>query len=535
MPNLIIENAAVQTIDTANPKAEAVVVEGNKIVFVGSHADAQSFKDANSQVIDGAGRTLMPGIHDSHFHLLYGSMGINDLRLEEVKSLEQLSDVLRQRAAEQPDTEWILGGGLAYEVVSDTESLTRHHLDEILPNRPIMVRSLDMHTAWCNTLALERAGILDGRELPAPNEILMGADGTATGQLNEDKAMALVDAIIPEPTETERLDLLRRGLAECASYGITSVTNMWGDANQFYLYHELEKRGELTCRVAVPYHFKPEMPLENIVNEAIPLRKQYASDKLFGGSVKLFIDGVIESYTSLMIEPYATRPNFLGDTLYSQERFSEIVTEADKLGFQIFTHAIGDGSVRWTLNGYEQAQKQNGRRDSRHRIEHVELLHNDDLPRFKELGVIAAMQPLHSSRPEIDYFVNWMNCVGEDRYHAGFRWRDLTDLGVPIPLGSDWPVVTMDPFLGMDWAVNRQAWGPDLRRQAFTLAETLAGYTTVAAYGEFTENKKGQLKPGMLADLVLLSQDITQIETEEIKNLKADLTVADGEIVYQKE
>lgn len=520
-------------MDPTNPTAEAVVVQGGKTVFVGSNVDAISFKNSDSQIIDAGGRTLMPGIHDSHFHLYYGSMGINDLRLEQVKSLGQLRQALRKRAAEQPDKEWVLGGGLAYEVVSDTEPLTRHHLDEILPNRPLFLQSIDLHTGWANTVALEQAGIMYGRELPSPSEILLDENGVATGQLNEMDAMALVSKLVPEPTHRERLDLLRKGLARCACYGITSVTNMFGNAHQFELYHTLEKRDELTCRVAVPYHFTPDMPLENIVNEAIPLSQQYNSNRLFGGSVKLFIDGVIESYTSLMLEPYTTRPGFMGDTLYTQDRFKQIVTEADKHGFQIYTHAIGDGSVRWTLNGYEHAQQQNGRRDSRHRIEHVELLHNDDLPRFKELGVIAAMQPLHASRPEVDYFVNWMNCVGEERYHAGFRWRDLADLGVPVPLGSDWPVVTMDPFLGMDWAVNRQAWGDGLTRQAFTLAETLAGYTAVAAYAEFTENKKGQIKPGMFADLVLLSEDITQIDTEEIKNLKAAVTISEGRIVYE--
>ena len=163
MPNLIIQNAAVQTIDPNQPTAEAVVAEGNKIIFVGSNEDAANLRQPDSHMIDGAGRTLMPGIHDSHFHLFMGSMGIEDLRLDDVLTLERLSEVLRQRAAEQPDKEWVLGGGLIYEIVSDTEPLTRHHLDEILPNRPVMIRSVDMHTAWCNTMALERAGILHGQ------------------------------------------------------------------------------------------------------------------------------------------------------------------------------------------------------------------------------------------------------------------------------------------------------------------------------------------------------------------------------------
>ena len=534
MPNLIFQNCNVFTANPAQPRAEAVVVDGNRITFVGSNADAAALRTPDSTVIDGQGHTLMPGIHDAHFHLYMGSMGINDLRFDEVRNLAELSEMLRRRAAEQPDNEWVLGGGLSYDIVSETEPLTRHHLDEILPNRPLLLHSVDMHTAWANTIALERAGILHGydRPLAPPAEIVYGPDGTASGQLNEWDAIAPVQALIPEPTIQQQLERIRQGLARMASFGITSVTNMWGDAHQFDLYHRLEQSGELTSRVTVPFHFKPEMEIGVIEAEALPLSRQYNSDKLRGGSFKLFIDGVIESYTSLMIEPYADRPDSLGETLYSAQRFNELVAKADSLGLQIYVHAIGDGSIRWTLDSFEYARRQNGVRDSRHRIEHVELLHDDDLPRFKELDIIASMQPMHASRPEIGYYLNWMNCVGPDRYHASFRWRDLLDQGTLLPLGSDWPVVTMDPFLGMDWAINRQAWGEGLTRHALTIEETLAGYTTVPAYAEFTESIKGQLKPGMLADLVLLSENIFEIPTEAVKNLKAAMTVCDGEIVY---
>lgn len=535
MQTLVVLNASVQTIDPTNPIAEAVVVKGNKIAFVGSNADAMQWQSPSGITIEGEGRTLMPGIHDSHFHLYFGSMSINHLRLEEIKSLKELGSLIQQHAAEQPDLEWIQGGGLAYEVAGPHDSLTRHHLDAILSDRPILLRSVDQHTAWANTIALERAGILHGRSLASPSEILMDESGFATGQLNEWEAMALVSDLIPKPSRQEELDLIRQGVARASSFGITSVTNMFGDANQFDLYHTLEKNDDLACRIHVPFHFTPDMSIDVIQDKALPLSQAYTSDFLKGGSVKLFMDGVIESFTSLLLEPYANRPDFYGETIYSAERFNAIAKRVDRLGLQLVVHAIGDGTVRRTLDGFAYALEQNGPRDSRHRIEHAELLHDDDLSRFKELGAIAAMQPLHASRPEIDHFINWMPFVGEARYPAAFRWRDLFDLGVPIPLGSDWPVVTMDPFLGMDAAVNRQAWGPTLRPQILSIDDTLAGYTRVAAYAEFSESKKGQLKPGMLADMVLLSKNIKEIPANEIKNLSAVTTIVDGEIVFNRE
>lgn len=483
-------------------------------------------------MIDGQGMTLLPGLIDSHFHLYTGSMGQNALPLEDVTSVAQLGERLREFAAQNPDLPWVEGQALAYNI-ADGRPLTRQHLDAILPNRRIVLRSIDLHTAWVNTMVLEQAGILHGRELPSPSEVVMAADGTATGQLNEWEAQEIVQQMMPQQTRAERLDLLRKGLAQVASFGITSVHNMFGDADQFGLYSELEKAGELTCRVYVPFHFTPEMDVSAIETEAIPLCEAHQSAMLRGGSVKVFMDGVIESYTSLMIEPYANGPQNLGDAIFSAEQFNEIAARADRHGFQLKVHAIGDGTVRRTLDGFAHARAVNGSRDSRHRIEHVELCHNEDLPRFAELGVIAAMQPLHASRPDIDYYVNWMECVGPERYHAAFRWRDLWDAGVPICLGSDWPVVTMDPYAGMEAAVNQKSWGDGLRSQALTLDEALLGYTKTGAYAEFMEAEKGQIRAGMVADLVLLDADIFAVETSAIKAIRPLLTVCDGEVVYE--
>ena len=235
-----------------------------------------------------------------------------------------------------------------------------------------------------------------------------------------------------------------------------------------------------------------------------------------------------------MLEPYSTWPDSHGFPLFEREVYNSLIAEADRLGLQVKVHAIGDAGVRMTLDAYEVAQKANGKRDSRHRIEHVELLHNDDLVRFRELDVIAAMQPLHASRPAANHYVNWMRCVGEERYHRSFRWRDLRNLGVPLPFGSDWPVVTFDPYIGFEAALTQTAWADNLPNQAQTLAETIASYTQVGAYAEFQEHVKGQIRPGMLADFVLLDCDLFEVDSSEIRHVRPVMTICDGNVVFEK-
>ncbi|MEM7127205.1 MAG: amidohydrolase [Chloroflexota bacterium] len=530
----IITNAKVYTVDPGQPHAEAVAISGNRIAGVGTEAEIASLRGPNTEIIDGQGKTLLPGLIDSHFHLYMGSMGLGALQLEDVTSLAELSERIRQYVADHPNQLWIEGQGLAYNIVDSGQPITRHHLDAILPDRLIILRSIDLHTAWVNTIVLEQADIFHGRALPSPAEVVMGVDGLATGQLNESDAMSIVTDLMPQPSHSERLDLLRQGLARLATFGITSIHNMFGDSHQFELYAQLEEAGDLSCRLYVPYHFTPEMSVHAIEREAIPLRAAYQSDMLRGGSIKIFMDGVIESYTSLMLEPYANGSHSLGDALFTAEQFNEIAAQADQHGFQIKVHAIGDGAIRRTLDGFAHAQTVNGMRDSRHRIEHIELLHNDDLPRFTESGVLASMQPLHASRPDIGYYENWMHCVGAERYHAAFRWRDLRNVGVPICLGSDWPVVTMNPYAGMEAAVNQQAWGQGLVNQALTLEETLTGYTRAGAYAEFMEERKGMIRLGMLADLVLLDVDLFAIEPTALKEVRPLMTMCDGKVVYQQ-
>lgn len=526
--DLIFTNTQAYTVDPTNPHAEAVAVRDNQIVFVGSDADVMALRSKQTRVVNGRGRTLLPGLNDSHYHLLMGAKQLDHLDLGSVRTLDELAAKIKQADGEG----WIQGNGLAYNVVADGVPLTRHHLDAIEPNRPMHLASLDFHTTWANTKALEIAGVLHGGQARPGAEIVMDADGTTTGQINEDNH--IIKQHIPPLSSAETRTLVRRAIAQMNAMGITSVTNMDGSAEQMALYADMDASGEFNLRVYVPYSLTPQTSVAAIIGEALPLRNRYRSGKVRAGSVKLFIDGVVESGTAYMLDPYTRWPDSVGQPLYEWGHYRDLIVEADKHGMQVKVHAIGDAGIRMTLDAYAAAQQANGARDSRHRVEHVELLHNDDLPRFQQLGVIAAMQPLHATRPAANHYVNWMRCVGEERYHRAFRWRDLRKQGTPLPFGSDWPVVTFDPFIGMEAALTQTAWAEGLPNQVQTLAETLDSYTRAGAYAEFQEHVKGQLKVGMLADLVLLDCDIFDVDVNEIRNVRPVMTVCDGQVVFER-
>ncbi len=530
--DLLIENARVYTLDAANPHAAAVAVAGNRIVWVGDSATARAWRGASTRVIDGQGCTLLPGLIDSHFHLGWGVLRLDDLHLERVRNLEMLAAALGSYAQAHPAKPWLRGQRLAYDVADD-RPLTRHDLDAIVNDRPVALTSSDFHAVWANTRALEVAGILHGGETAPGSEIVMGTDGTATGQLNEHGAFDQVLELVPPLSEAEKIALLKRGLREIAAYGITSVHNMDGNTQVAAWLAEQEAAGALTLRVYLPYSVRPETPLTALATEAVPLRDRYRTGMVRAGAVKFFMDGVIESFTAFMLAPYANRLESVGDALWSADRFTAYAVEADRLGLQIAVHAIGDAAVRRTLDGFAAAQLANGRRDSRHRIEHIELLHPDDRPRFAALGVAASMQPYHATRPEIEHFVYWAHCVGQERWAQAFPWQDLRHSGARLVFGSDWPIVTCDPLQGIDAAVNRQPWAPGLRSQAQPLAATLAAYTCDAAWLEFQEQEKGVIRPGCLADLVLLDADLFATAPEQLIQVRPVLTVVDGHIVHE--
>lgn len=555
MPNadLIIANARVITMDDAKPRAEAVAVAGNTIAAVGSNADVRALKGKRTREIDAGGASVLPGLIEGHMHLFPGATELDHLHLHGVKGFDALRDKVRAYAAENPTKSLLIAEQADYTILSVDERVTRHHLDRILPDRPLLICSPDHHTAWANTIALQRAGILHGKQVGVGNEIVMGDDGLATGELREGEAFGPVVLLsdgglryrlglstggdpVPPATPAEReadKATLYRGLQHCARHGITSFHNMDGNPYQLSLLEELEREGRLLARARVPFHLKNFMPL-SALETASDMARRYNSDKLASGFVKMFVDGVLDSWTAVMVTDYADRPGENCAPLFTPEAFNEAAVEIDRRGLQFAVHAIGDGAVRMVLDGCEAAQRANGRRDSRHRIEHVEVVHPDDIARFAELGVLASMQPPHPPGMAGLPLEPTISRIGPARWPYAYAWRTLRNAGARLVFGTDWPVSAIDPIAALEYAVTRTRWRDHMPDQRQTLMEAIHSYTREGAYAEFMEHRKGMLRSGMLADLVMLSGDIESVEPAAIHTLQPELTICDGTVTFER-
>ncbi|MGB1036536.1 MAG: amidohydrolase, partial [Candidatus Puniceispirillales bacterium] len=424
-------------------------------------------------------------------------------------------------------------------------------LDKVLPDRAFAMFAADHHTIWANTKALEMAGILNGGDVDKGAEIIMGADGKAAGELREPGAYApvlrltryggrdmigLVTGRNPEPAanDTERrldADAIARGLKHCASHGITGLHNMDGNIYTLELLKELEGRGDLLCRTEVPFHFKSFDTLDRF-EEAETMRREFTGDWVWCNRVKMFVDGVVESSTALMLDKYP-RLETCGDAVFEEHHFKDACVKADAMQFQISVHAIGDRAIRQTLDGYELAQQQNGKRDSRHRIEHIEVLHPDDLPRFTELDVVASIQPGHA--PWGVYFSEETvtRMLHSHQIPLAYAWQDIRASGAKVIFSTDWPVIPVDVMPNIKSAVAPRRLSPPWRDQRQSLMDTLKSYTADNAWVEFNENRKGKLTAGMIADIVVMSHDLTAMNPDELDQARAKTTICGGKITYQ--
>ncbi|ESY96243.1 amidohydrolase [Mesorhizobium sp. LNHC229A00] len=546
--DLIVINGRVLTMDGDNPAAEAVAVKDGAIIAIGSRAAIEELKGTGTKVIDAEGGSVIPGFIEAHMHLFGGAAELDNLHLAGVHGFDALRDAIQFFAAARPNAKLLIGAGVDYAVLS--EPVTRHHLDRIILDRPFVMSASDHHTMWANTKALEQAGLLHGRQLGPGNEIVMGADGLASGELREGEAFGPIleffgqnrtrlglTGMEPEPyPSAEELaadrDLMHRGLEWCARHGITSIQNMDGNLYQLELLAGLEAEGRLICRTKIPFHFKNFMALA-MLEKASGMAATYNSEWLSSGMVKVFYDGVLDSWTAVMVDDYADRPGWRGEPLFTPEHFVEVAVEADRRGLQIAVHSIGDGAVRAVLDGYQAAQENNGKRDSRHRVEHIEVITPTDVPRFAELGVIASMQPPHPPGALNFPLEPTISRIGRERWPLSYAWRTLKDAGARVVFASDWPVSPVDPILGIQAAVMRKPWAEGVADQSFSLHEALAGYTVEGAYSEFMEHRKGVLKPGYLADLVVLSADIERTAPEALHTVRPVTTICGGKITYQ--
>jgi predicted amidohydrolase YtcJ len=550
-PDLIIVNGALITFDASSQGATAIAIGSGKISALGTDAEMRALAGPETRLIDAGKATVMPGFIDSHVHLFCGSVELGYLDLHGVQGHAALQDAVTPYAANTPDDAILFAVQADYAILHADKTPTRHDLDTVCPDRPFAMFAPDHHTVWANTAALQLAGIERGGETAAGCEIVMGDDGMATGELREPGAYAAVLALtrhggrdlaglisgkdpVPTPTQSDRAKdkaALARGMQHCAAQGITGVQCMDGNFYQLELLSEMEAEGTLLCRVSVPFHLRPEDPLDRL-SEAATMTATYTGDMVYSGTVKMFVDGVIEGRTALMLQPYPDTIDTYGDPVFSAEHFNEACKRIDEMGLQIAVHAIGDGGVRRTLDAYETAQTANGKRDSRHRIEHLETMHPDDIPRLAELGAVASIQPGHAPFGGIFPPTGVGKYLHPHQIPTAYPWTQLRDSGAPMIFSTDWPVIGVDVMTNIKAAIAPLDLGPDWVDQTQSLMQTLASYTRDNAWVEFREHQKGRLAPGMLADIVVLSHDITTLDPARITDASARLTICNGHITF---
>ena len=549
-PDLVILNGNLLTFDAERPRAEALALTGGTIAAVGTTGEIRGLAGPGTRVVDAQGATVLPGFIDSHVHLFGGSVELDYLNLYGVQGIDALTEAVRAEAA-RSDDRVVFAVMAAYDILGPGRQTTRQDLDRVLPDRPFAMFAADHHTIWANTKALELGGILHGGETDAGSEIVMAPDGTATGELREPGAYkpvlrhtrhggrdmeGLVTGAdpVPAPGPADRARdkaAIARGLAHCASHGITGLHNMDGNFYTAELLEELEAEGKLLCRTEVPFHLKSFDPLDRL-EEAEEMRRRFAGDWVWTNRVKMFMDGVVESRTALMLRPYPGTTH-VGDPVFGPDHFTEACLRIDAMGLQIATHAIGDLAVRRTLDGYEAARRANGVRDSRHRVEHIEVLHPDDLPRFAALGVVASIQPGHAPRGRIFPEHGLDEVLHPDQIPMAFAWQSIRETGARVCFSTDWPVIQVDVMDSVKAAAAPIDMPPPWTDQRQSLMDTLRSYTFDNAWVEFAEDRKGRLREGFLADVAVMDHDLEAMDPEALDTARAALTVAGGRITWE--
>jgi len=532
----IILNARIYTVNPQQPSAEALAISGEKILAVGTKNEIEKYRGASTRIIDAQGHLVLPGFVDCHIHFMDGSMGLTRVDLNDAKTVAEIQKRVKEYAESHLQEPWITGMGWTYPTFGPSALPDKKILDDVVPTRPVYLVAFDGHSSWANSKALQMAGIT--RETPDPpnGKIVRDEKGEATGALKE-SAGDLVARVMPKPTREERLAALRLGIHEANKFGLSRVHSAGQDFEWLDLYDELRRNGEMTLRFYVAYFLDPPELTPDAIEKIEQARRTYHDDWISGGVVKTMLDGVVEAHTAAMLAPYSDDPSQTGKLFWDPAKYTQAVAELDRRGLQIFTHAIGDKAVRLALDAYQNATETNHTNDARPRIEHIETISAQDVPRFGKQGVIASFQPLHAY-PDDDTLNIWARNVGPERAQRAWVWHSIETTGGRLAFGSDWPVVTLNPWPGVQNALTRQTTdgnppGGFVPSERISLEDTITAYTLGAAFAGRREKTEGSLEPGKLADLIVLSQDLFKVKPSEIAKTEVLLTIVGGKVVYR--
>ena len=530
--DLALLNGNIWTVNDAQPRAQAVACRGNRIAAVGSNDEIRKWIGPATQVIDLGGKLVLPGFNDAHVHFFDGGADLAGVQLRTAKSEAEFRERIAEFAARLPEGRWITGGEWDHENWTPARLPTRQLIDAVTGGHPVFVSRLDGHMALADSQALKLAGITRDTKDPPGGVIVRDSSGEPTGVL-KDAAQGLVERVMPAATPGQIADALRAAMRYAAENGVTSVQDMSASPEVLRVYQDLLARGELTLRVS---GHQPLPTWQRLA--AIGLQADFGSEKLHIGGLKGFADGSLGSTTALFFEPYLDAPNTSGlanSQMIPESKMLNEIIGADRAGLQVAIHAIGDKANHIVLGMYEVAERRNGERDRRFRIEHAQHLREDDIPRFGKLHVIASMQPYHC----IDDGRWAEKRIGPERARTTYAFRTLLDTGAVLAFGSDWPVAPMVPLMGIYAATTRRTldgkhpdgWVPE---QKISVAEAIRAYTVGSAYASFDEKLKGSLEPGKLADMVVISEDILSIPPVEIEKARVETTIFDGKLIYRQ-
>jgi predicted amidohydrolase YtcJ len=531
---LILDKTAVYTLDASQPWAEALAIAGGRVVYAGTSAGAQKFRGKSTKIIDLSGKMVLPGFQDSHIHLVTGGIELEQCDLNGLATREEILGKIRDYALAHPEKSWVAGGGWDLPIFPEANP-RKGDLDSVVRDRPVFLSAADGHSAWVNSKALEIAGV--SAETPDPeNGRIERIPGSSepSGTLRE-SGMRLVGRFVPEPTTEEYEAGLLAGLALANRFGITSIIEASADDDILSAYEAADRRGRLTVRVLASIHVDADKAIEQIEDLVGRMRK-FKGQYLRATAAKIFADGVVESHTAALIEPYIDRPGDRGKPLLEQAAFDHLAINLDRAGFQIHIHAIGDRAVRMSLDALKAAREANGPRDSRHHIAHLELIDPADIPRFQELGVTANFQPLWAY-PDLYITKLTEPILGPERSRRLYPIGSLVRSGATIVGGSDWSVSSLNPLEAIQVAVTRRApedpaGAPWLPEELIDLPTALAAYTINGAYLSHQEEIAGSIQTGKAADLVVLDRNLFEIPSAEIHQVKVRMTLLEGKVVF---
>lgn len=528
-PDLIVLNAAIYTLDSALPRAQALAIKDGRFILVGSNAEVDAIAGLQTERLEAAGRVIIPGMIDAHAHLPNLGRLLRTVNLKGTTSYEEVIVLVKRRAEQLKTGTWIVGRGWDQNDWDSREFPTHQALSAAVPRNPVYLERVDGHAALANAMALNLAGVDWRTEDPDGGKIIRDADGKPAGTLI-DEARLLVASVVPPVSQRELVAQIQAGMREANRWGLTGIHDAGVGADTVELYEELAAQGQLTLRYYAMVEAGSPGLLELLGHGP---RIAMGDNMVWTRAIKVSADGAMGSRGAALLRDYHDDPGNRGLMLADYDSVLTVARLALENGFQLNVHAIGDRANRSVLDAYQEALSEYPGRDHRFRIEHAQLLAPDDIPRFAQLGVIPAMQGSHQTSDM--YWIG--DRLGRPRREGAYAWRSLRETGVIIPNGSDFPVEEVNPLISFHAFVTRQdadgwpegGWFP---KQRLTREEALESITIWPAYAAFMENDVGSITVGKLADFVILDRDIMTVPPDEILGARVLRTVVGGRSVY---